>query len=64
MYYGPYVITAGKSRQMVSIPPSTSLSTVAFCFSLSNKTCPINRVLWKQFFYQAKQGHKKDPIMN
>lgn len=33
-----YVITAGKSKDRVSIPSSTSLSTVATCFSLSRTT--------------------------
>lgn len=33
-----YVITAGKPIEIVSMPPSTSLSTVAVWFSLSSTT--------------------------
>jgi len=33
-----HVITAGKSKHSVSIPSSTSLSTVTVCFSLSSTT--------------------------
>jgi len=67
MFHGPYVITAGKSRQMVSIPPSTSRSTVAFCFSVSNITCQIKKEpsnMNIQLSKLVKQGGQLNQLIN